>query len=161
MTILTKMEAQSTDQKTFSLTHNGEHLGKLTYESIFSHRASIQLSTDEVYELHPKGVFGTRISVTKNATEYASLSMNWRGQIVFSVQDRPELIFKPKGIFSNKYTLENQSGEILLQLDPQFNWSKFNYNYHISYETPPEEVLLALLGVYASNYYIAAMAGQM
>jgi hypothetical protein len=40
------------------------------------------------------------------------------------------------------------------------NWGKFNYNYDISYEKKPQDILFALLGIYAANYYIAAVAGS-
>lgn len=87
--------------------------------------------------------------------------MNWRGQIVFTFQDGQELIFKATGMFYNKYMIENKEGEKLLQFDPTFNWSKFNYNYEVLYDGKPQDTLLVLLGVYASNYYIASMSGAM
>ena len=43
--------------------------------------------------------------------------------------------------------------------DPKFNWSKFHYNYEIAYDEKPQNILLVLLGVYASNYFIASMSG--
>lgn len=85
--------------------------------------------------------------------------MNWRGQIVFTFQDGQEFVLKAKGMFYNKYIIENKDEEKLIQFDPRFNWRKFNHNYDISYDEKPQEILLVLPGVYASNHFIASMSG--
>lgn len=87
--------------------------------------------------------------------------MNWRGHIVFTFQDEQEFILKAKGTFFNKYIIENKDGEKLIQFDPAFNWSKFDYNYSITYDKKPQDILFVLLGIYASNYFIASMSGAM
>ena len=136
------MEAKSTDKLTFQLTDNGQQLGELSYESIFSYKAKIKLANADAYDIKPVGFFGTSITVTKNGTAFASLKMNWRGQIVCSFAGGEEFVFKAKGMFLNKYILENKNGEKLMEFDPKFNWSKFNYNYDISYEKKPADILL-------------------
>ncbi|MBV6462423.1 MAG: hypothetical protein HJHJAOHD_02572 [Flavobacteriales bacterium] len=153
------MEAKSTDKKTFQLTDNGQQLGELHYESLFSHKAQIKLTNADTYDIKPVGIFGTSITVTKNGTEIANLKMNWRGQIVFTFQDGQEFLFKAKGAFLNKYTIDNKDGENEILLDPKFEWSKFNYSYNISYDKKPQDILFVLLSVYASNYFIASMSG--
>ena len=153
------MEAKSTDRRTLQLTENGQQLGELIYESLFSHKAEIKLTNSDLYEVKPVGIFGTSITVTKNGTEIANLKMNWRGQIVFSFQDGQEFVFKAKGTFYNKFIIENKDEEKLIQFDPKFNWSKFDYNYDITYDKKPQDILFVLLGVYASNYFIASMSG--
>ena len=153
------MEAKSTDRKTLQLTDNGQQLGELIYENLSFLKAEIKLTDSEQYEIAPVGIFGTSIAVTKSGTETANLKMNWRGQIVITFQDGQEFVLKAKGFFHNKYILENKDEEKLIQFDPKFNWSKFNYNYHITYDKIPQDILFVLLGVYASNYYIASMSG--
>ena len=153
------MEANSTDKKTFQLIENGQQLGELIYENLFFLKAEIKLANSELYEIKPVGFFGTSITVTKNATEIANLKMNWRGQIVFTFQDGQEFVLKAKGMFYNKYIIENKDKEMLIQFYPKFNWTKFIYNYDITYDEKPQDILFVLLGVYASNYFIAAMSG--
>ena len=85
--------------------------------------------------------------------------MNWKGQIVMTFQDGQEFVFKAKGVFHNKYIIENKEEEELIRFDPKFNWGKFNYNYEISYDKKPQDILFILLGVYAANYYIAVVSG--
>jgi hypothetical protein len=154
------MEAKSIDKKTFQLTDNGQQLGELTYESIFSHKAEIKLANSDLYEVKPVGIFGTSITVTKNGAEIVNLKMNWRGQIVFAFEKGQEFIFKAKSSFINTFIIEDKAGEKLLQFDPKFNWSRFTYNYDILFDKKPEDMLFVLLGIYASNYYLAAMSGQ-
>lgn len=153
------MEAKSTDKKTFQLTADGELLGELIYEDRFFLSASIRLASGELYEIKPQGFFGTSITVTKHGIEIANLKMNWRGQIVFSFQDGQEYLLRAKGTFQDKYIIETREKEKLVELDPKFNWSKFNYNYNISCNKEPQNSLFVLLGIYASNYYIASMSG--
>ena len=69
------------------------------------------------------------------------------------------LFFKAKGVFNNSYVIESNDEEKLLQFDPEFNWRRFNYNYDITFGKKPQDILFVLLGVYASNYYVASMSG--
>lgn len=156
------MKAQSTDNKTFQLTENGEQLGELIYENMFFLKAEIKLANSELYEIKPVGFFGTSIAITKNGADIASLVMNWRGQIVITFQNGQEYVLKLNGLFYNKYIIENKAGEKLIQLEPQFNWRQFHYNYDISYNITNDnkkDILLLLLAVYAANYFIACMSG--
>jgi hypothetical protein len=155
------MEAQFTNRKSLQLTENGQPLGELTYEDFFFLEAEIKLANAELYEVKQVGIFGTSITVTRNGIEIANLKMNWHGHIVFSFEDGREFVLKGKGIFHNKYILENKHKEKLIQFEPRFNWSKFDYNYDITYDKKPADILLVLLGVYASNYFIASMSGAM
>lgn len=59
------MEAKSTDNKTFQLTQNGQLLGELIYESLFSYKAEIKLADAGQYNVKPTGIFATSIAVTK------------------------------------------------------------------------------------------------
>lgn len=155
------MEATSTNKKTFQLALNGQQPGELIYEHLFHLKAQIKLANSERYEVKPVGFFSTGITVTKNGAEVASLKMNWRGQIVLSFEDGQEYVLKGKGLLHDKYVLENKEGEKLIQFNPEFNWSKFSYSYHITYDKEPQDILLVLLGVYAANYSIASMSGAL
>jgi hypothetical protein len=158
------MEAKSTDKKTFQLTENGKQLGELIYENLFHLKAEIKLPNSELYKIAPVGFFGTSLNVTKDGTEIAKLVMNWRGQIVISYQDGQEFVLKLNTFFYGKYIIENKNQEKLIQLDPKFNWREFHYNYDISYNiidaNKSKDTLLLLLGVYATNYFVACMSGS-
>lgn len=154
------MKIECTDNKTFQLTDIENLVGVLVYKNLFSHKAEINLRNSDHYDIESVGFFGTSIAVTKNETEVVNLKMNWKGQIVMTFQDGQEFVFKAKSVFHNKYVIENKEEEELIRFDPKFNWGKFNYNYDISSNKKPENILFVLLGVYAANYYIAAVAGS-
>ncbi len=153
------MKAECVNQQLFQLSDNDEFLGKVVYKSLFSYDAEIVLTNAESYTVESRGFFGTSIVVTKNGTEIAELRMNLKGQIVISMNNGEELLFKNTTIFSNQFAIENKEGEKIIQYKPALNWSKFNYNYTIMDELKSENTLLILIGLYASNYYIAVMSG--
>lgn len=151
------MEIQCTNNKTFELTDHSEKLGHLSYDGLFSSKANAIVGNDN-YKITPIGIFSSTISVTKDEKEVASLKMNWKGHIIISFQTGQEFILKATGVFRNKYVLEDKDQQKLMLLNPDFNWARFNYNYSISYDNKPQEILLVLMATYAANYYIAAMS---
>lgn len=153
------MKAECINQQLFQLSDNDEFLGKVLYKSLFSYDAEIVLTNAESYIVESRGFFGTSIVVTKNGAEIAELRMNLKGQIVILMSNGEELLFRNTTIFSNQFAIENKEGEKIIQYKPALNWSKFNYNYTIMHELKSENPLLILIGLYASNYYIAVMSG--
>ena len=151
------MKIQCTDSKTFELTDSSKKLGHLLYEGLLSFKAQAVAGND-FYKIIPKGIFSTTIYVTKNGIEVANLKMNWKGNIIISFKKGQEFILKASGIFLNKYVLEDKNQQKIMLLNPDFDWSKFNYNYTISYDTTPQDIVLVLLATYAANYYVAAMS---
>ena len=145
--------------KSFQLKDNEQLLGQLIYKNLFSYNAEITLANSDSYEIKTVGFFGTSITVTKNEAEVANLKMNWKGNIVMSFHNGQEFIFKVNGTFHEKYVVENKEGEKLIQFVPKFNWRNFDYNYDVLYDKKPQDILFVLLGIYASNYYMATMSG--
>ena len=152
------MKIQCTDKKTFELTDDSQRLGHIAYDGLFSFKANAIVGND-YYRITPIGIFNTTISVMKNETEVANMKMNWKGNIIISLQNGQEFILKATGTFLNKYVLEDKDQQKLMLLNPDFNWAKFSYNYSISYDNKPQDILLVLLATYSANYYIAAMSG--
>ena len=155
------MQVKCSDKKTFNLFSNDQVVGVLDYKDSFFLKADLEIPGSGQYEIRPQGIFGTRINVTKNEIETATLKMNWKGQVVISFPYGQEYVLKSKGFFQNIYVLENDMGESLLQFEPKFNWSKSTYSYTLSYDKAPREILLVMLALYAANYFIAMMTGTM
>lgn len=148
------MQATCTNKKTFQLSNKEQLLGELIYKSLFSFSAEIVMHKTEIYLIKPVGIFSNCINVFKNDIVIATLKMNWHGQVVIHFKDGQEYLLKAMGLLQSKYIVENKNGEPFILLDPQFNWSKFNYNYTISYEKQPQDVFFVLLCIYATNYLI-------
>jgi hypothetical protein len=153
------MEAKCSDSKTFQLIDNEQVIGEISYEQLFKLHGTIKLGNDVPYEIKTEGVFSTTIHVRQNTIEIATLKMNWRGQIVIAFVSGEQFVLKPKGVFSSNYVLENEAQEPLIQYEPSFNWKKFNYNYFINFEENPNNNLLILIGIFATNYYISTLSG--
>ena len=154
------MKIHCTDKKTFELTDSSEKLGHITYDGLFSFKANAIVGNDS-YRITSIGIFGTTISVTKNGAKVANMKMNWKGNIIVSFSTGQEFIVRAAGTFLNKYVLEDKDQQKLMLLDPDFNWAKFSYNYNISYDHKPHDILLVLLATYAANYCIAAMSSTL
>lgn len=157
------MQANSTDKRSFQLVENNAQLGEIVYENLFFTNAKLNLPEALPYEIKPVGFFSSRLSVTQNGQEIASLAMTWSGHIAIQFANGEEFVLKLSGFFQNNYTLENKNGEKLIQFEPKFNWRSFHYMYNIHYNITlgenPQNVLLVLLGVYSCNYFIACMSG--
>jgi len=147
------MKITRINRKTYQLTKNEQVLGQLTYKNSLSNKAEITLIDSAIYKIKPAGFFKPHVIVTKNEIEIAKLKMNWKGQLVISLQFEREFFLKSKGFFHNKYIIENKDGEKIIQLEPKFNWSKFCYNYDISYNNQSQDNFFILLAVYCINYY--------
>lgn len=151
------MEIKCTSSKTFELTEGSEKLGQVTYDSMISFKACATIGNDH-YQLTPAGIFSTLISVTLHDMELASLKMNFKGHVIISFQNGQDFILKPTGPLMTKYALEDKNQQKLMLLHPDVNWAKLGYNYSISYDHQPQDLLLVLLATYAANYYIASMS---
>lgn len=154
------MKIQCTNTNTFELIDGSEKVGQITYDSLFSYKANATAG-NEKYEIKPTGIFSTNITVTKNGTEVANMQMNWKGHIIISFKNGQEYIVKATGTFLNKFVLEDKDQEKLILFDPDFNWSKFSYNYDVTFDNKPQNILLVLLATYSANYYMAMMSGTM
>jgi len=154
------MKIQCTDTRTFELIDGSEKLGQIHYDSVFSYKANATAGDDH-YKITPTGIFSTTISVAQHGAEVVAMQMNWKGNIILSFKNGHEYRLKATGIFANKYVVEDKDQQPILLLEPDFNWSKFSYNYNISYNHKPQDLLLILLATYSANYYISAMSAGM
>lgn len=157
------MEAKSTDRKNFQISENGQLLAELIYADWLYQKAKIKILNSGEYDLSPVGFLDSRIAIRKGGNEIASLEMNWKGQMVIAFQDGKEYRLRLNGIFQNKYILENEERDALIELNAKFHWRNFHHSYDISYDVAETEIpngdLLLALSVYATNYFIATMSG--
>ncbi len=154
------MKIQNNNKQTFELIDGAEKLGQISYEGIFSYNALATVGNDN-YAIKPTGIFNTTITVSKDGIEVANMQMNWKGHIIISFHNGQEYLLKATGTFLNKFVVEDKDQQKLILFDPNFNWSKFSYNYTITYDNKPTDTLLVLLATYAANYYMAMMAASM
>lgn len=156
----------STDTRKFSMAEGEKQLGKLDYTTWFTLKAELTLDNNKVYQVLPKGFWGTTIEVKDGEEVLFSFKMHWNGSIILkSFLDGYErdFIFKHKGLFKNAYVLLDKEEQELAVLQPDFKWSKFRYDYTISgndvFKKADDNTLLFLTVVHCANYYMSMMSG--
>ena len=149
----------------FDLFHDNESVGRLSYTSWFSFNALIELADNSIYQVEPKGIFGTTIEVKDKVKVLLKFKMNWNGDIVIQTYfDNLEkgYILKRRGFLNESFLLIDQNGLELLALKPHLKWSKMNYEYQMTtsdhFEGYLNKELLLLTSVHCTNYYMATMA---
>ena len=151
------MNVQPTRRNTYELNDDGRFLGELKYRNGLSYKAIIRLTNTNLYEISPKGFWGTSMTISKNGKETGSLTMKWRGNLSIHHNGR-EYDWEAKGFFKPRYTLKSKSDGESIRYTPTFNWRKLRFNYHVEYDRQETDPFLILLGVYAANYYMAMMS---
>ena len=163
-----KMKAykvKSEDARYFSLLKDGMEIGRLNYEKWFSFKAELTLGQTETYQVEPQGFWGTTIELKQNEKILLDFKMNWNGSIIINTRfddTERDFVFKQKGVLKSIYVLLDADGQELLAIEPDFKWSKFNYDYDITTTDEFDDFrfneLLILVAIHAANYYMAMMA---
>ncbi len=158
---MTHYEVKATDTKKFTLTAADLEIGTLQYENWFSFKADIVLADGTTYQVVPKGFWGTTIELKKDDTVLLNFKMNWSGNIVIKMLDdeKNDFIFKPEGLLKSSFFLLDREERELIVIQPDFQWSKLNYNYTLStgdeFGRLAYQEMLLLATVYCVNYYMA------
>jgi len=153
------MKIQCTDRKTFVLSNESGELGQIIYDGVFTFKAKAMISDDH-YKFTPIGIFSTTIDVTQRGREIATMAMSWQGHIIISFRNGQEYRVKATGPFLNKYVLEDKNNRKLMLLDPDIQWVNLSYNFSVSYEEKPEDILMVLLAIYAAIFFMTASTGE-
>jgi len=158
-------KVKSEDTKHFSLTINDKEIGSLQYEKWFSLKAEMILGGTRTYQIEPKGFWGTTIELKQHENVLLNFKMNWNGNIIINTKfdgTERDFIFKNKGIFKNVYLLLNKEEEELIVIQPDFKWSKFNYDYNISttdrFDNLDFNLILLLTAIHCVNYYMTMIS---
>jgi hypothetical protein len=154
-------KVKSSDPKHFSLTMNDKKIGTLIYEKWFSFKAKMALLETKHFQIEPKGFWGTTIELIQDGKVLLNFKMNWNGNIIVHTrfdEAEKDFIFKQKGLLKTSYVLLNKEEEELLVIQPDFKWSKFNYDYNIStsdsFDALAFSEILVLTAIHCVNYYM-------
>lgn len=153
------MKILCADRKTFVLSDESGELGQIIYDGVFTFKAQAMIGDDH-YKFTPIGFFSTTIAVTERGREIATMAMSWKGHIIISFRNGQEYRVKATGPFLNKYVLEDKNKRKLMLLDPDIQWVNLSYNFSISYEEKPEDILMVLLAIYAAIFFMTASTGE-
>ncbi len=142
----------------------GNNILTVKYKNWFSSTASTLLGKTKI-EIKSKNIWGSKFDILKDGVDCGDIIFNWKGHIIirleFSHQKEKSWIMRTKGFWSQKFHLYDEDEKEILILNPDFNWSKVNYNYIIEGldEEFPKELLAELLiyACYGANLYITTM----
>jgi hypothetical protein len=148
-----KYTAKGEHNKHFELLNTENNsLGRLDYTGWFSIKSDIVIGSD-TWHIAPSNIWNTKIQVTKNEATIAELKYNWVGHMVIKLEDGQTYLFKP-AFWHNKYSLLTEHEKEIIVLKPDFQWSKFSYNYEIETDDNYDEgksALLVLILIYCCN----------
>lgn len=163
---MTTYQAKTENRLSFGITGEGQTIGQLFYKSWFRFDADIT-TAEKVYQIVPKGFWGTTIELREGEKILLKFKMNWSGEIVIQTyfnSAEKDYLFKHSGIFKETFTLKNRQGSDLLVMKPQFSWKRSIADYEI--ETTPDfealdyKAVLLIVSVHCANYYLSmSMAG--
>lgn len=165
---MTEYQAKSGNTLSFDITKEEQLIGKLTYKTWFKFNAVIETANHAIYQVEPKGFWGTTIEVKDGEQVLLKFKMNWSGGIVIQTyfnQAEKGYIFKHRGLFKESYVLIDQEGSELLIMKPHFKWSKMTYEYQIetsdTFETLSNKEILLINSLHCANYYMSMMMASM
>ena len=157
--------AKSSNSLTFEITKEEKLIGKLAYTSWFKFNAVIEIANGKIYQVEPKGFWGTTIELKDQERVLLKFRMNWNGEIVVQTYFdgvKNGYLFKHRGIFKESFVLTDQNGVELMIIKPHLKWTSMNYEYQITtsdaYETLPEKEIVLINALHCANYYMSMMA---
>lgn len=154
----------SIDSKHFSLKQNDTVLGVLHYLTWYSFKAEIKLANNSVYQIEPKGFWGTTIELKELGQVLLDFKMNWSGSIEVNSKFNgveKHYLFKHKGILNEFFILLDSDETELLTMKPDFKWKKLKTDYEITtsaqIESLYEKDILLMVLIHCANYYMSMM----
>jgi hypothetical protein len=161
-----KYQAISTDTRHFNVLCEDKAIGKLNYVKWFSMQAEIILDQDtSSYKIAAKGPWSATMVLSKDDIALLNFKINWSGQIIISTNFdglEKNYTLKHKGMFKSAYLLLDDAGEELMEIQPDFKWSKLSMDYAIfandNFDKIKQKELLVITIVHCTNYFMSMMS---
>ena len=159
-------QVKSSDTRRFVVTAENEEVGELNYDSWYSFKSELLLTTGEAFQVEPKGFWGTTIELKKAGVVLLNFKMHWDGNIIIKTRfdtEESNYNFKYKSIFKTSFVLQDENEKVFLEIQPDFQWSKLSYDYRISTTDEFDQIsynkVLLLTTVHCANYFMHIMSG--
>ncbi|MBK7409545.1 MAG: hypothetical protein IPJ40_16785 [Saprospirales bacterium] len=132
----------------------------LNYPSWLSAKATGE-ANGRVLEIVPRNVFNSKFDILLDGEDVGDIVFNWKMQMIIRLLDyqRQErhYLLRIKGVFNQRFLLEDDIKNPIFVMAPRFRWSKMRYDYRVypletQYLQSPEETMLAIC-TYAANLY--------
>ncbi len=148
--------AQGNHNREFELfDSNNSSLGILDYTQWFTIKAKVIIPNGDSYNIAPKNFWLTDIEMNKNDIATASVKRNWAMNVIVTIGDSSQYYFKGVGLLNRHFALLTEQDHEIAVLKPNFQWSKFTFDYEIetddNYKELSDPVILLFL-IYCCNY---------
>jgi|SRR6478672_3110837 len=161
-------QAKSGNALSFEVSKDDQSIGNLSYKSWFKFNAVIELANNSIYQIEPKGFWGTTIELKNGENVLLQFKMNWNGEIIIQTYFdtvEEDYVFKHRGVLKESFTLTDKRGSELLVMKPHFKWNKMNYEYEITtsetFDALPDNKILLMNALHCANYYMSMMMSSM
>ena len=133
----------------------------LDYQSWFSQRAGGEANGQELAIL-PQNIFHSKFDILLDGEDVGDLIFNWKSQMVIRLldyqQQERQYLLRVRGVFKQRFILEDDIKNPILELKPKFNWAKMRYDFKVylqetQYLQSPVEPMMAVCA-YAVNLYL-------
>jgi hypothetical protein len=115
-------------------TNTGEKLLEFTYSNWFSSNARTSFQSTEI-EIKPKNIWSSKFDIVKNGVDKGDISFNWKGNVIIRLENddtsESQYLLRAIGYWKLGFELVDEKERKIALLKPNFNWSKFSYNYEI------------------------------
>lgn len=163
--VMAEYTVTASGNQEFQLLANDNLVGTLRYPQWYSIKAGITLANGSTFQVEPRGFWGTTIELKDEQTVLLTFKMNWKGDIIIKSkldESAKAFVFKSKSVLKHTYALQDKEERELLVIQPDFQWSKLNYNYTIftteHFAEVKSQVLLLLMAIHCANYFMTMMA---
>lgn len=154
-----KYTAKGEHHRNFELfDENNNSLGMIGYDGWFSMKVKITQGSSQ-YHVESANFWHTELQVKKGDEVAATIKFGWGGM---SIDYQGKTYMFKAGMWHNKFSLVTDTDHAIITLKPDFQWTKFSFNYQIETDdnyTEGKSALLILILIYCCNQ-MQAMAGS-
>lgn len=133
---------------------DGKELGKMEYTNWYSASAAVITINDAEYKLGPKGFWHPSTDIFKDDEVLLNIVPRWQGGFVITNPAEPSkpYVFRGQGWFKTGYDIVDYQNEVVIGIQGNFIWKKFNSGYSITcneeFGNSEFDIMLLLLSVH-------------
>ena len=132
----------------------------LNFHSWLSPRATGEVKGKHL-EIKSRNIFNSKFDIFLEGEDVGDIVFNWKMQMIIRLLDyhgqERQYLLRIKGIFNQRFVLQDDIKNPILEMAPRFRWATLRYDYKVfpketQYLQSPIELMLAI-SAYAANLY--------
>ena len=122
-------------RKGFFLDNEGEVLFEATNKNWFSSTIYTIIGENQIH-FSPKNIWGKTFLIYRNGEVKGNIEFNWKGTMKLHLLDLWDIerifLLKPHGFFKKHFELTDEQENIIFEINPSFDWSRFKQNFDLN-----------------------------